>query len=58
MSRQEMIREECIGCIFNGESVKCAALDLEWAWYNLLLTLPLLRRTAVKPLPCMMREER
>lgn len=58
MSRQEMMREECIGCIFNGESIKCAALELEWAWYNLLLPLPILRKTAHMPDPCSMREER
>ncbi len=28
-------RPECVGCMFEGKSIRCAGLDLEWAWYNL-----------------------
>ena len=49
-------RPECVGCLFEGESIRCAGLDLEWAWYNLKKELPFLRRTAREPEPCELRE--
>ena len=48
-------RPECVGCLFEGESVECARLDLQWAWYNLKKELPFLRRIAKEPDPCELR---
>lgn len=28
-------REECVGCMFEGASTKCAEMDLAWSWYRL-----------------------
>lgn len=51
-----MKRTECQGCIFNGKAVKCAVLELEWEWYHLAKTIPLLGRYAKEPDPCYLRE--
>lgn len=52
----EIKRAECQGCIFNGEAVKCAVLELEWEWYDLKKKLPLLGKFAKEPDPCHLRE--
>ena len=51
------MRDECKGCIWYGKDIlHCAALDLQWAWYELKKTIPLLRMAAEEPEPCLMRE--
>lgn len=49
-------RPECVGCMFEGKSTRCAWLELEWALYNLKKELPFLRRIAKEPDPCELRE--
>ena len=47
------IRPECVRCIHRSQNaVFCAARELHWAWYNLLLQLPILRIFAIKPKHC------
>lgn len=50
------MRDECIDCIFNGELMVCAALELKWAWYNMLLELGVPRWMYRTPPPCWERE--
>lgn len=52
-----MMRTECQGCQFEGKAILCAVLDLKWAWYELLKTIPLLDRVAQEPEPCWMKED-
>lgn len=49
--------DKCEGCIFEGKAMRCAGLELRWAWYELLKSLPLVNRFAKEPEPCAMREE-
>lgn len=51
-----MKRNECKGCLFEGQAIKCATLDVEWAWYELITQLPFLNRFAQEPEPCYLRE--
>lgn len=51
------MRDECKGCIFAGKDLlHCAVMDSNWAWYNLMKEIPILRLTAEEPKPCRMRE--
>ena len=50
------MRDECKGCIFAGKALKCATMDANWAWYNFMKEIPILRDTAQEPEPCWMRE--
>lgn len=47
------IRFECVRCIHKEHNaVSCAARDLRWALYHLILTLPILRHIAKRPEHC------
>ena len=53
---RKMIRFECVRCVHREHNaVSCAARDLSWAWYHLMLSLPILRVFAAKPKPCLNR---
>lgn len=50
---KKMIRFECVRCIHKEHNaVSCAARDLRWALYHLMLTLPILRHIAKRPEHC------
>ena len=51
-----MKRPECQGCVFDGKAVHCAVLDLQWAWYDLMKTLPFINRYVKEPDPCYFKE--
>ena len=51
-----MKRDECKGCLFDGKALKCATLEVEWAWYELMKQLPVLNRFAREPETCYLRE--
>lgn len=49
------MRDECKDCIFAGQTLLCAKMDLWWALYNLKKEIPILRLTAEEPAPCWWR---
>lgn len=53
-----MKRPECQGCIYDGKLIRCVSLDLEWALYEALKTIPFYRPLAKEPDPCDMKEEK
>lgn len=50
------MRDECKGCLMEGKTLKCAAMDLKRAWYCFLRDTPFLNRFAKEPEPCYLRE--
>ena len=52
------MRDECKGCLMEGRLLKCAAKDLERAWYCFLRDTPFLNRFAKEPEPCRLRKVR
>ena len=50
------MREECKNCIYECQLAACACLDLRWAWYELMQSIPKLKNFAKKPEECYLKE--
>lgn len=56
--RKKCKREECIGCMYEGEAVQCAAMELAWAWYELKKAVCGSHCKVEAPEPCDLRDVR
>lgn len=58
LERQARDRTECDGCLFKDAGcIECDRMALRWAWYYFCLEMPILKKLARVPQPCLLKED-